>query len=419
MQEKDWFCRESKMPKVPVTMPHLSDTMETGKISSWTKKPGNRVKAGEVIGEIETDKALVEIESPAEGVFLSPREAGESDVPVGETIAWIDTSGVEEVPLPAHDERPVTSGSIGTTGVAFQSMKADETFPPPALKADTLIPATIQGTDPDVRMTPYAKALANDLGVPTGSLFPKGGHQVITAKDVLRMALKQSVDPDLTLGPPFRIEKNSSIRESVARNMVNALQIPSFRISSDIELSLFIDVVKKAGISITLGLSRILAVSVMDHPRMNASWISGGMALRDQVDVGIAVDTGEGLVTPVLRNTAKRDIRDLQAEWEILLEKARKQKLLPREYLGGTIYLSNLGNFRCVSYFDAVIPVGASAILAVAAPRSNGFSSLTLTCDHRVVFGADAARFLETFSANLKNSALFPGRMKDKAGIEK
>ena len=161
--------------------------------------------------------------------------------------------------------------------------------------------------------------------------------------------------------------------------------------------------------SLSLLLARACALAIKAHPLFNAAYTPEGLARRDRVDIGIAVDDGEGLITPVLRDAAGRSLADLAADWTSLREKVKSRRLVPADYSGATFYLSDLGVFPVVYAFDSIIPAGASAILSIAAAGPQG-AFFTLACDHRVVFGADAARFLETLEGLLKDpSALFDG----------
>jgi len=143
-------------------------------------------------------------------------------------------------------------------------------------------------------------------------------------------------------------------------------------------------------------------MTIVTHPLFNATYTPDGLARRDRVDIGIAVDDGEGLITPVLRDAAGRSLPELGEDWITLRDKAKKRRLAPADYSGATFYISDLGVFSVVRAFDSIVPTGASAILSVAASGEHG-ASFTLTCDHRVVFGADAARFFETLEQYLKD----------------
>jgi pyruvate dehydrogenase E2 component (dihydrolipoamide acetyltransferase) len=207
-------------------------------------------------------------------------------------------------------------------------------------------------------------------------------------------------------GPPYRVERASSLRAAVARNMIASAAAPTFRVSAQLPLEALVSAAKEGKQSLTLLLARACALTIVAHPLFNAAYTPDGLARRERVDIGIAVDNGEGLITPVLRDAAGRSVAELAKDWSGLREKVKSRRLAPAEYSGATFYLSDLGVFSVVEAFDSIVPIGASAILSVAASRPDG-AFFTLACDHRVVFGADAARFLETLRQQLKN----PGKL--------
>lgn len=374
--------------KEPVNMPRLSDTMETGKISAWNKRSGDPVNAGDIIGEIETDKALMDLESPRKGYLLSPLPPGDADIPVGTPIAYIGDSPTEDL-SPSPPPQPAST-QPNKVPDPTPSMPPDPSPPsPPSVLKDT------EGRT--LRISPYARSLARDLGISEAS-FPQRPSGEIHAKDIIGLIVPKSPVPDLEKGPPYRIEKPSGIRNAVARRLEDSAQTPVFRISSGLSIEPLLKIAKIHSPSVSLALARCLAFAAREFPLFNAAWTGEGIAMRDRVDVGIAVDTGDGLITPVVRDMAVRPYEELADTWKDLVARARNQKLRPEEYQGATIYLSNLGEFSVVTAFDAILPLGATAILAVASPGPDGRSAMTLTCDHRVVFGADAARFLTSLS---------------------
>jgi len=211
----------------------------------------------------------------------------------------------------------------------------------------------------------------------------------------------------LQAGPPYRVERASSLREAVARNMIASAATPSFRVTAQLPLEPLMKAAKERQQLLTLLLARACAVAITAHPRFNAAYTPDGLARRDRIDIGIAVDSGDGLITPVLRDAAGRSLAALAQDWNSLRDKVKSRRLMPADYSGATFYLSDLGVFSVVYAFDSIIPPGASAILSIAASRQQG-TFFTLTCDHRVVFGADAARFLETLGQQLQDPGKLP-----------
>ncbi|MGC9199769.1 MAG: dihydrolipoamide acetyltransferase family protein [Acidobacteriaceae bacterium] len=428
--------------KQAILMPVLSDTMQTGRLTRWNKSVGDPIHKGEAIAEVETDKAILDVEAFADGFLAGPLAPVEEDIPVRQPIAYLVDSHeaalaadaaatAEKAPEAAVVKTAVTqtpasavtmpratqvSASPATVPIVREDASVPVSTPPDGTQTPTSLPSPSAKQDaPAIVPTagnlprssagasPYAKALAQDLGL-TIEQIPPGTDGQIHASEVLAAALAPR-PIDLRYGPPHQISKPSALREAVARNMIAAAATPSFRISMRVDLSPLHEQGKKLGLSFTLALTRACALTVAEDPWFNGVWTPTGWVSRSRVDVGVAVDTGAGLITPVLRDAAGRPIAELAEDWRILLGKVKTGRLTPEDYQGASFYVSNLGIFAEVEGFDAIVPVGASAILAVAAPASNGRTQLTLTCDHRGIFGADAARFLQRLSQRLKDPA--------------
>jgi pyruvate dehydrogenase E2 component (dihydrolipoamide acetyltransferase) len=217
---------------------------------------------------------------------------------------------------------------------------------------------------------------------------------------VLAAALAPQL-PHLELGPIHSIERPGPLKAAMAERMARSARTPTFHITVAVDLAPLHDAAHAEHESLSLLLARACALSVHAHPDFNACWTPGGLARRERIDVAIAVDTPNGLLTPVLRN-ALRPLDELNEDWRELKGKLERRRLVPADYVGATFYLSNLGPFPGVEQFDAIVPSGAAAILAVAAQAPDGLTRLTLSCDHRVVAGADAARFLATLGEHLR-----------------
>ena len=184
--------------------------------------------------------------------------------------------------------------------------------------------------------------------------------------------------------------------------MIASAAAPSFHVTARLPLQALMESAKTHGHALSVLLARACALTVKANPLFNAAYTSKGLAHRDRIDIGVALDSGEGLITPVLRDAAGRSLADLNDAWAKLREQATTRRLAPADYSGATFYISNLGVHSIVREFDSIVPIGACAILSIAASGPDG-ASFTLTCDHRVVFGADAARFLETIEEYLKD----------------
>jgi len=399
--------------KTEITMPVLSDTMQTGRLTRWNKSPGDAVKKGDAIAEVETDKAILDVEAFVDGYLTGPLAAVDTDIPVRQVIGYIadtpgtaqtDTGGAAKTattdapPIPPDTPRPGNSAAAATppdTPPPGEARSAPAPLPPP----HTLAPPVPHADG--LPTSPYARALARDLELDIRQV-KAGSDGIIHAAQVLAAALAPQ-DADLRMGPPYTIERPNMLRAAVAHNMSATRNTPAFLISSRFAIAPLHAAAKTAGLSLTLALTRACALTVAEDPWFNHAWTLEGLAKRERVDMGVAVDTVNGLITPVLRDAAKRPIKELAEDWQILLGKVKKGRIYPEDYQGASFYLSNLGVFPEVERFNAIVPVGASAILAVAAAGSDGLTDFTLSCDHRVIFGADAARFLQRLGKRLED----------------
>jgi pyruvate dehydrogenase E2 component (dihydrolipoamide acetyltransferase) len=395
--------------------------MNNGRLAKWLKKPGDKVKSGEAIAEVETDKAIMEVEAFHDGYLAGPLAAIDSEFPVGQTIGYIADNAAEAV---APASVPAAQPTVSATTKSAVNAPA---VPSPAATASPLA-ATAQASPPSApddhptspivaaaaayrprerQFSPAARALAHQAGTdsaqapqqPAISLgMPAPGAQTEAAKlpPVERQALEA--------GPSYRIERASSLREAVARNMIASAGTPTFHVTAQIPLGALIAKASENKVSLTLLLARACALTITAHPLFNTAYTPDGLAHRDRIDIGIAVDSLEGLITPVLRDVSGRSLAELANDWGALRDKVKSRRLVPTDYRGATFYLSDLGVFPVVYAFDSIVPVGASAILSVAVARKEG-AIFTLSCDHRVVFGGDAARFLQTLSEWLSDPA--------------
>ena len=385
----------------PILMPSLSDTMETGHLVDWLKQPGDAVKKGEAIAEVETDKAVMDVEAFHDGYLAGPLAEPDTDIPVGKVIGYLvdspdaaRTDGDSEPAAVTAAETPAVEAAPPTEPSAPTAKPEPESAPTPAPAATVL---SGQG----IPASPYARGLARDLGMDLSTVTP-GPSGIVTAAEVLVAAVAPP-QPNLDDGPDYELQPPSPMQRAVANNMQAAAATPSFRVGARLSLAPLQALAHETGHSLTLLLARACALTVEAHPQFNAVYTPRGLARRERIDVGIAVDVPRGLVTPVLRDVARRPIEELDGDWRDLKRRAQGRaedgrRLHPRDYRGATFYLSNLGTFAEVNRFDAVVPLGAAAILAVAAMQDDGLCEFTLSCDHRVVYGADAARFLQTLA---------------------
>jgi pyruvate dehydrogenase E2 component (dihydrolipoamide acetyltransferase) len=381
----------------PIAMPALSDTMNNGRLVKWVKKIGEPIKKGESVADVETDKAVMDVEAFHDGFLAGPLAAEGSEMPVGAIIGYIadssDATAPKANPLPDAVTQP-------TQGVAKSPLSAS---PPPSSPAAPSSSPPAPPVGERVRASPYARRLAQQRGVDV--------KEVISAQGDTNASMgvaRQPTRSGLAGEPPYRVERASSVREALARNMTASLAVPMFRMTARLALAPLLAVSKDTRVSLTLLLARACALTVKAHRMFSAVYTPEGFAFRERVDVAIAVDTPDGLVAPVIRNVAGRPLTELAADWHDVHEKAVSRRLSPQDYQGATFYLSNLGMFSIVHSFDAVLPLGAAAILCVAAADGER-TSFTLSCDHRVLAGAEAARFLQTLAEYLADPSRLTG----------
>ena len=425
-----------------IFMPALSSTMTEGKIVEWLKQPGDKVERGESVLVVESDKADMDVESFNEGYLAAVLMPAGGTAPVGETIGLIVETEAEiadaaakapaapaVAPVPAAAPAPAAPVTPATAPVTA-------TAPSIAVAAPVVAPAsTASGR---VVASPRAKKLASQLGVDLGALRGSGPHGRIQAEDVMAatgqpitvLRVAEGSGPASApaasngaaaplpapagdaFGRPGESVGFNTLQNAVNRNMVASLAVPCFRVGYTItttKLDAFYKQVKPKGVTMTALLAKAVGVVLARHPQVNAATSADGtaMAFPASVNVAVAVAMEDGgLITPVLANADKTDIYAMARNWADLVARARSKQLQPEEYSTGTFTLSNLGMFG-VDRFDAILPPGTGAILAVAASRpvvvaGNDGSirvanqmQVNLTCDHRTIYGAQAAAFLK------------------------
>lgn len=400
-----------------IFMPALSSTMTEGKIVSWVKSPGDRVEKGETVVVVESDKADMDVESFYEGYLaIILVEAGQ-EAPVGAAIAFI-----------AETEAEIAEAQQKAQGAAPQvSVPAPVAAPEP--EPVLTAPGNSNGKTSDrVVVSPRAKKLAKDLKIELSAVKGSGPRGRIVAEDVERAAGKVPVStpvaapvfvpaqpvaasaPAPSPAPGGEVAPLTTFQKAVAQNMVAAMAAPVFRVGYTITtdaLDALYKQVKSKGVTMTALLAKAAALTLKKHAIVNASYSDQGILYHPQVNVAVAVAMPDGgLITPVLAKADQTDLYSLSRRWQELVERARAKQLQPEEYNSGTFTISNLGMFG-VDRFDAILPPGQGAILAIGASRpqvvvnEDGLMgvkrqmAVTLTSDHRVIYGAQAAAFLK------------------------
>jgi pyruvate dehydrogenase E2 component (dihydrolipoamide acetyltransferase) len=375
-----------------VVMPALEMAQETGKLVAWRKVEGERVAKGEPLLEIETDKAVLEVESPADGILAGVSVQAGAVVPVGKTIAWIVSPGE------APPSEVVSSGS--------QVHSATEL----TRAAAPVIPTPAAG--PGLQISPKARRLAKEHGVDITSLRGSGPSGEILASDVLAAAESRSSSSSPA---PKDVETPSSIGRLMAERTTQSwTTVPHFFVVREVDAGGLVEVRERLGSAIqqaqgiklthTDFLVALLARVLVNHPRLNASWGGEVIRLNQEVNIGVAMAVGDGVVATVIHHANEADLGEIAVQRRDLTERARASRLRPSDIAGATFTISNLGMYQ-VDAFSAIISPPQAAILAVGSiadrvvpvdgrPAIRPMMTLTLSCDHRVVDGARAAVFL-------------------------
>ncbi len=415
-----------------VFMPALSSTMTEGKIVSWVKSPGDKVEKGERVVVVESDKADMDVETFYEGYLAHIIVAAGETAPVGAAIAYIAETEAE---IP-------TAKSLANAGGAAVS-SAPAPVPVAAAAIATPITTSQNGSNHQpgrVVVSPRARKLAKELKVDLNTLKGSGPYGRIVAEDievavgkvppVVTAPVTPVTTPVVTPAPvtapapvvtpvptqavtssvPGQVVPFTTLQNAVIRGMVASLSAPVFRVSYTIStdgLDKLYKQIKSKGVTMTALLAKAVAVTLQKHPILNASYSDQGVVKHSDINISVAVAMDDGgLITPVLQNADAIDIYSLSRNWKSLVERARTKQLQPAEYNSGTFTLSNLGMFG-VDTFDAILPPGQGSILAIGASRPQVVATadglfavrqqmqVTITCDHRIIYGADAAGFLQ------------------------
>ncbi|MDH5642267.1 MAG: 2-oxo acid dehydrogenase subunit E2, partial [Nitrospira sp.] len=374
-----------------VKMPQLSDTMTEGVMVSWEKNIGDKIERGDVVAQVETDKAIMDVEVFREGYLSGPIAEIDSTIPVGEAIAY----------LVADASQVMDSKRTAVAAVAPAAAEKPKSLPAGTAQAKTRVPAQPHGATPAPRpnsknATPYARQLAGAHGIDLNSIPGTGPGGAVIAADVLNSNV-QKTSTKRIFQVPGEGRAMSSMEKAVSQNMEYSLSMPLFRVTVHIDPSALKTASKAKGFSLTVTLAKAAALAIAKHPVVNAVYQHEDRIVeRDQVDIGIAVETeGMGLVVPVLRDVVGSNLASLSANWKDMVDRARARRLKPDEYSNPTFTISNMGMMG-ISQFDAIPSPGTSAIFAIATLGPQGMP-VTITADHRIVNGADAAKFMNTF----------------------
>jgi pyruvate dehydrogenase E2 component (dihydrolipoamide acetyltransferase) len=414
---------------ISVVMPALEMAQETGKLVSWKKKEGDSVKKGELLLEVETDKAVVEIEAAGDGILGGVTAQAGAVVPVGQTIAWLLKPGE----TPPASSAPVQTGRTGAAAMQ-PAVAAVESAAGP--QGDPLA-AAVAG---NLKISPKARRLAKEHGVDITRIKGTGPGGEIVAEDVLaangsaapaaapRTAAAAGSPAPAPSMPPVSTEIGalSSIGRIMAERTTQSwTTAPHFFVSREVDGAGLVaarekfgpDVERSRGVKLTYTdlLTAIIAKALRKHPRMNASWTGDSIKANADVNVGLAMAVTDAVIVGVVPKTDGMSLGDIAVRRRDLTERARTNKLQPADITGATFTVSNLGMYHVDSFTAIIVPpqagilaVGAMTDRVVPVPGGIGvrpMMTITVSCDHRVVDGARGAAFMHDLVEALQNPA--------------
>jgi pyruvate dehydrogenase E2 component (dihydrolipoamide acetyltransferase) len=435
-----------------VFMEALSPTMEEGRLVKWLRSEGDAVKSGDVLAEVETDKAVMELVARGDGI-LRKRLVPEGEArPVG-TVVGVIAGADEDIsalvsdaaagPAPAADEAPAAPAAAvaapaapaAPAAAAPAATAAAQAPAPAAPAAPAAAPAQPQpATSGPTRSSPLARRLAREQGIDLGALQGSGPGGRIIRRDIEAAqshagstAAAGSAAPAAArpraaaTGEDFQEQPLTQIRKTIARRLSESIgPIPTFYLTAELDLSkvtelrqAMVDMGDEFKVSVNDIILKAVATALAQHPEVNAHWLGDRIRYHNRVHLGMAVATEDGLIVPVIFDADRKRMSEISRESRELAKRARERKLKPEEYTGSTFSVSNLGMFG-IDQFTAIINPPEVGILAIGAAedkvvvRDGEFAvekrlRVTMSCDHRVVDGAVGAEFLRTLRRMIEN----------------
>jgi len=398
-----------------ITMPRMTDSMEQGNVVAWLKKVGDKVESGDVLAEVETDKATMELNSYKDGTLLYIGvESG--NVNIGDILAIIGKPG-EDI-----------SGLLNSKTAAPEVAKpAETTAPTQVVPTETAIANSSQTEAGDrIKASPLAKSIASESGVDLSKVAGSGEQGRIVKKDVEQFL--QSNQPAAAPSTPTATSSNASdytdtpisqMRKVIAKRLSESkFTAPHFYLTIEINMDKAIEMRQKINEVVPVKVSfndmvvKGVSLALKNHPVINSSWMGTSIRTNHQINIGVAVAIEDGLMVPVIRNADQKSLSAINTEVKTLAGKAKDRKLQPEEMSGNTFTISNLGMFD-IDEFTAIINPPDACILAIGSIQSKpivkdnqvvpgNIMKVTLSCDHRVVDGVSGAQFLQTFKGLLE-----------------
>ncbi len=415
-----------------IRMPRMSDTMEEGVIVGWLKQVGDSLEPGDVLAEVETDKATMELESFQEGVLLYIG-VKEGPVPVNGVLAVIGEEG--------EDYKPALAAADSAATTSSEPVKSEAPVAVETPQAEEPVVAVAANNNSRVKASPLAKKIAADAGLDLATINGSGDNGRIVKKDV-ESYINQPSAPTSTPAPAAKpVETNepavapfvyggngqaaeevpvSQMRKVIARRLGESkFSAPHFYLTIEVEMSKAMATRKQLNeisptrISYNDLVVKSCAVALRQHPAINSSWLGDKIRINKEINVGVAVAVPDGLLVPVIRHADMKSLSQINVEVKALAGKAKEKRLQPDQMQGNTFTISNLGMFD-IDEFTAIINPPDACIMAVGSIAEKpvvkdgelavgNIMKLTLSCDHRVVDGASGAKFLKTVKSMLED----------------
>jgi pyruvate dehydrogenase E2 component (dihydrolipoamide acetyltransferase) len=413
-----------------IVMEALSPTMEEGRLIEWKKQEGDPIAVGDVLAEVETDKAVMELVARAGGTLLKQLVGAGATVPVSAPVGWIGQPGES---VDGGAPAPAATPPSATPSAATPPAPNAQTRPAPAA-APAAPAATKPAAEPAgrIKASPLARKIAGDRGVDLAGVAGTGPEGRIVKRDLETVGGERPAVSGAPAAGPLTADRSpltaftdtplTQIRKTIAKRLVQSIgPVPTFYLTTEVDMervaeareSLNASAGDQGKISFNDIILKAVATALQQHPECNAWWQDDHIRYWHTVHIGMAVAVEDGLITPVIRDAQAKSLRQISSETRDLAGRARERKLKPEEYTGSTFSVSNLGMFD-IEHFTAIINPPEAGILAVGSiaqvpavvggalvPRRR--MRLTMSCDHRVIDGATGAKFLKTLKLLLEN----------------
>ncbi len=430
-----------------VRMPKMSDTMTEGVVAKWHKKIGDSIKSGELVAEIETDKATMEFESYQDGILLYRGVEEGKSVPVDGLLAIVGKAGEDYKSVLEQEKAKANTAAVKTVAESKPEVKAAtktvETAKAATVSASAPVAITSRASEkthvPTVdtvtlpsglRASPLAKRLAGEKGIDLGKVLGSGDNGRIVKRDIDWFKQGNAVNggfASAVMEEGYDEVAVSQMRKTIAKRLSESkFTSPHFYLTIEIDMDNTIsaresiNAVTGSKVSFNDFVIKAVAAALRQHPKVNSSWLGDKIRFNHHIHIGVAVAVEEGLLVPVVRFADSKTLRQINDEVKTLAQKAKDKKLQPADWEGNTFTISNLGMFG-IEEFTAIINPPDACILAIGGIQQKpvvknnvvvpgNVMKVTMSCDHRVVDGVTGAEFLRTFKGLMENPVVLLGQ---------